>query len=121
MSRNQYIDLDYINDMADGDTGFIIEMITDYKVKVKEYIADLHDAAASKDTGQIKFYAHKLASSFMMMGAKQLNEIAVKIEHAIKDTMTMEQLRNELTRMDELFMNVVKELDHELTLLNASN
>lgn len=121
MNRYQYIDLDYITEMADGDVVFVIEMINDYKTKIPEYIADLNKAASDKNTDEVKFYAHKLASSFMMMGAKQLNEIAVKIEHNIKGSMAIEQLLAELRKMDELFMNVRKELDEELILLNASN
>lgn len=121
MNKHQYIDLDYINKLADGDTGFIIEMINDYKLMIPEYIADLNNAASDRNADEVKFYAHKLASSFMIMGAKQLNEIVVKIEHNIKGSMTMDELFVELKKMNEVFMKVLGELEEELNLLRTSN
>ena len=121
MNKHQYIDLSYINGMADGDTAFVIEMIKDYKLIIPEYIADLDNAASDKNTDEVRFYAHKLASSFMIMGAKQLHEIAIKIEHNIKDSMTIEQLVAELKTMHEVFIKVIHELDEELNMLRTSD
>jgi HPt (histidine-containing phosphotransfer) domain-containing protein len=121
MNRYQYINLDYINEMADGDRAFLVEMINDYIRTIPAYIEDLSQASGSGNREDIGFFAHKLASSFQMMGAKQLNDIALWIQQRIKSGLHIEELPSQMEKMHELFGNVVNELQHELHQLTASN
>lgn len=120
MNTYQHIDLEYINSLADGDTSFVIEMIKDYKTLIPEYMNELNKAAVAEHREDIKFFAHKLASSFLFMGAKQLNEISREIEHNIEASMKMEELHRKLSTMHALFAHVSEELDQELKYINAS-
>jgi HPt (histidine-containing phosphotransfer) domain-containing protein len=116
MTAYRYINLDYINEMAAGDNDFVIEMIIDYKEKMPAYIEDLNNAMSSFNLEDLNFYSHKLSSSFLIMGARQLAESAVRIVNDVKQQDTT-RLASEVNNINVLFKSVVIELDQELQAL----
>lgn len=119
MNTYKYINLDYINDMASGDMGFIVEMINDYKEKMPQYITDLNKALAEANLEDIKFCAHKLSSSFMIMGARQLADSAARIVHCVREGSNTEIIPDEVQHINTLFVHVVSELNQELGRLKV--
>lgn len=116
MTTYKYINLDYINEMAAGDNDFVIEMIIDYKEKMPAYIEDLNNAMNNFNLEDLHFYSHKLSSSFLIMGARQLADAAVRIINDVKNKDTT-RLSSEVKHINILFTNVVTELNEELQAL----
>lgn len=118
MSNYQYINLEYLYDMSDGENDFVIEMISDYKKKVPGYINDLQRAMIDGSMEEVKFFAHKLKSSFQFMGVKELVDIAGGIEHRVREEKEFDLIPGEINRIGPLFEIVLAELDEELSKIS---
>jgi HPt (histidine-containing phosphotransfer) domain-containing protein len=64
----EHIDLSYLYEIADNETDFIKEMITDYIEKIPAQFDELCAHAKESNFERTKFIAHKLKSSFQFMG-----------------------------------------------------
>ena len=79
-SEYQYIDLEYINEIAGEEDEFVIEIINNYLDSNPSYILELENAVNAKDYTAIMFFAHKAKGSFKFIGATQLSNLAEQIE-----------------------------------------
>jgi len=75
-----YINLEAINDIADGDSEFIREIITNYGETVSNSLEGLSEAISGADAERIVFFAHKLKGSYAFVGADQLHGLVQEIE-----------------------------------------
>ena len=76
----KYIDLEYLNEMADGEDAFTINIISVYLNQIPNDVTALDEAIAAGDDEQIVFYAHKLKGSFNFIGCVQLGVVFDEIE-----------------------------------------
>lgn len=120
MKRQKYthINLAYLTAMAAGDNSFVIEMITEYKLRVPSYINELLLAVTEGNLEEVRFVAHKLSSSLQIVGAHDLVEITHKIEEmSLDDKNILDNIVSETKKMTPLYKEVEKELNEELAIL----
>lgn len=76
----QHINLKDLFYLADGEYGFVLEIISEYEKRIPKNIAAMKSDAQTGDLASVKFMAHKLKSSFQFMGAFHLSKEASEIE-----------------------------------------
>ena len=82
MSSDNYkhINLEAINDIADGDAEFVREIIGNYLSTISDSIRGLNEAVADDNAERIVFFAHKLKGTFAFIGADSLQNLAMDME-----------------------------------------
>lgn len=92
--------LDYLNDLAKGDTGFIKEMVTIFLEENPLEISTLEKAITEQNFENIKSMSHHMKSTIPFVGIDALIG---------KDLMDIEKLSSEKTGLEiikSLFVNV---------------
>ena len=79
------INLDYLNEVADGDHFFIAELIKAFLMLGLEEIDELKKARTASDWKAVARITHKLKSAAESLGVKVISETASKIEYGIRD------------------------------------
>ena len=82
-TRFKYIDLKNVENLAAGKSDFIKEMIDMFIGQNKEVLMGLKVGIEDKNLENIRQLAHKMIMSLHIMGMKELEEIAMKIERYI--------------------------------------
>lgn len=111
-----YIDLSYLYEIADGDSEFIKEMLSDYIEKVPQQFAELRQSIRDQNFEQAHFDAHKVKSSFQFVGVKQLVERAANIE-IVSKTANAPSISGDLAMMEPIVGLMLAELKLELSKL----
>jgi len=84
-ARYEYIDLDNISEIADGEREFIEEIVNNYLRTYPGYLDEMDSALQSGNHEKIFFCAHKLKGSFSFIGSAKLASLAEQIEDRCKD------------------------------------
>jgi CheY-like chemotaxis protein len=96
-----------IEDTADGDKEFAIELVATFADSSNEAIAQIAAALASNDIAAVQRAAHSLKGATGSMGALTSNQLAAELEEAAKSgnaskaTLLFDALRNEIARANE--------------------
>ncbi len=115
--RYEYLNLDQINELADGDNDFLEELISTCLESIPANLDKLVAAVNDKDTNGILFYAHKLKGSFNFIGTTQLAETFVLMEENAKDTTKysmMSEWLAEVVRISGKTMSELEDLQSKL-------
>lgn len=76
----KYIDLQYLEEMADGDQTFIAEILSMFVQQTPQNLESLQAYSAEKNWKGVKALAHKMKSSVVMIGNPELEEIFVNLQ-----------------------------------------
>ena len=76
----EYLDMEYIHDMADGDDDFLVHIIGVYLRTIPDDVQKLVEVSEQKDIAQVVFYAHKLKGSFNFIGCHKMTDVFDKME-----------------------------------------
>jgi len=79
------INLDYLNEISNGNTDFIIDLIDMFFKQIPEYQISLSDLYDKKDWVNLGKLAHKAKSAILMVGMKELAEDLKKLEENAKE------------------------------------
>lgn len=79
-ASSSVIDMDRINDAADGDVEFLRELVEVYLDDASKKVHELHQAIERSDSHQLGRTAHQLKGSSANMGAVHVSQIAKEIE-----------------------------------------
>jgi HPt (histidine-containing phosphotransfer) domain-containing protein len=79
------VNLDYLNEISDGNTDFIIDLIDMFFKQIPEYQISLSDLYDKKDWLNLGKLAHKAKSAILMVGMKELAEDLKKLEENAKE------------------------------------
>ncbi|OFX47881.1 MAG: hypothetical protein A2046_02910 [Bacteroidetes bacterium GWA2_30_7] len=109
-NKYKYINLSYLNEVAEGNKDLIIELIEIYKSQIPEFIELFNTYLNSSNWYQIGLVAHKAKSSVAVIGMKKLAEDLNKLETLSKNSEHTELYKNYI---DE-FSNYTKYADDEL-------
>jgi HPt (histidine-containing phosphotransfer) domain-containing protein len=109
----------YLNEMSGGDKQFVIEMITDCKEKLPAYINELTNAMDKQLIDDVRFFSHKLHSSFHIVGALELATLTGVIEQLAKTHESTDKIVIEVNKVLPIYNQVVLELDEVLKRLNS--
>lgn len=79
------VNLDYLNEISNGNTDFIIDLIDMFFKQIPDYQISLSDLYDKKDWVNLGKLAHKAKSAILMVGMKELAEDLKKLEENAKE------------------------------------
>jgi len=82
MTPKRY-NLKKINEIASGDQDFVKDMLVTFVENVSNEVGHIHTLRPSENWAAIAEKAHKLASNFAYLGAKNLQALAANIEKSV--------------------------------------
>lgn len=110
----KHINLDYVNELADGSPEFIKEMIDIFLSQVPEFTYELNTLYHIKNYIELARTAHKAKSSVAIMGMYELSEDLKTLELLAKDGMSPEKYREIIDKFDSECKNACTELKEYL-------
>jgi len=78
--NNPSINLTYLRDMASGDTGFMEEIMEMFILQTPENMDKLQEFTQNKQWLEVKSLAHKMKSSVILVGIKELEELFIDLQ-----------------------------------------
>ena len=79
------INLEYLNEISDGNTDFIIDLINMFFNQIPEYQISLSALYDKEDWINLGKLAHKAKSAILMVGMKELADELKKLEENAKE------------------------------------
>jgi PAS domain S-box-containing protein len=104
-------DLEYLKSMAEGNKDFEKDIISTSLLHIPENLMELLTAIRLLDLNSISQTAHKLKSSFFIMGIDEEGLLQAFEHDGIGDLSTLERM---YCRLDEIFKSTSKSLELEL-------
>ena len=118
-SSERQFNLDHLYELADGDQGFVREMIEFYLGQVPGVVQEMGTLRESKEWRELGEVAHKAKSSFKFMGMPQLTEDARNLEEICRQPQPDQETIVALVRSIEALTAVSsEELQAELSKFN---
>lgn len=102
------IDLSYLEEIANGNTDFIVEMIDLFLQQAPESLEGISDRISKKEWLMAGNLAHKLKPTFAMIGVLAGSKLAERIEKSARggyDLDQMAELVEELRSVSDLAMS----------------
>lgn len=115
--KYQYIDLTYVNEIAEGNNDLIVELIDIYKSQVDEYILEFKKYLETENWLSLGALAHKSKSSAAVMGLNSLATDLKELEILAKSQQKIETYPTYIKKFEEISRNAVIELDQHLQTL----
>lgn len=111
---NPHADLSYLKEISNGSKEFIIEMISVFIREIPIEIDKLEKHLAAKDWKSLKSVAHKMKSTFSIMGIKELeSDIKLMNDYAAQES-NLDQLPAMIANTKKICIETVKELEFVL-------
>lgn len=110
VSTYQYINLDYLNLMTDGDDDMkqvMLDMLFEELPQELEKMRQLHE---EQHWDELKAVSHKMKSTLAFVGNEQMTTANSQIEAILKDGLDKEQLGDLLHTLETYHPKVISEL-----------
>ncbi|HEY1040133.1 MAG TPA: tetratricopeptide repeat protein [Bacteroidia bacterium] len=117
-TRKRITDLGSIIEQAEGDLGYIREMIEIYVQSMPEYLSELNFFFEQKNWQEVKKQAHKMKTPAVYFGAIELKDLLYRVEIYTAQNSSTELFVNTVKRINDLCMQSCKELNEELVKMN---
>jgi len=111
------IKLELLNELCCGDAEFISSMLKTYVEETANELRLLEEAFRNKDRNRIFFWAHKIKTSFHLLGLSQLSSAATEIEEQAKNIQL--PLENLHYNMDFVIKNAEESFEEAKKLLKG--
>ncbi len=108
--------LEKINEMAEGDTDFILSVISVFLEEVPEDLETLETAIANKDFNQIYKMAHKIKPNVDLLGMERTRANALEIETLGKTEGSFEDIQTKFPLLKKDVEQVVMELKKDYNI-----
>lgn len=102
--------LDKINEMAEGDSEFVLSVISVFLEEVPEDLSGLEQAVAASNYDQVYKLAHKIKPNVDLLGMEQTRAIALEIETLGKSEGNMATIRERFPLLKRDVEQVISEL-----------
>jgi HPt (histidine-containing phosphotransfer) domain-containing protein len=103
-AKLKLINLEYLNEISNGNTDFIIDLIDMFFEQIPEYQISLSDLYDKKDWINLGKLAHKAKSAILMVGMKGLADDLKKLEENAKEGININEYH-------EIIVKFVRESD----------
>ncbi len=110
MQREKLYSLDYLHETFNGEVEEVLDMIDMYIGLVPSSVEKMREALSDGNTKEVKRLAHKLKTTFMLFDSKEALELARALD---EQPGTLEQMVDEVLRLDEIVSLTVKDLEIE--------
>ena len=113
---NQQYNLKRLSEIAQGDEGFVREMVATFVENVIAEIELIQNLKISESWNNIAEIAHKLASNFAYLGADDLHALAVDIEKNVLIDRNLLAIPQKTERLCESGLLLINELKKEFNI-----
>ena len=114
-SNKTYVNLKYLLENADGDMGFVTQMINIFTKQVPESLKDLYREESNKDLVSLKAVSHKMRPSFSAFGIDEGKNILEEIESICAKNEKVETLVLLIKKLENICDIAAAELKKKLT------
>lgn len=114
MNMYKVINLDYLNDIADGDKDFIREILGIFVDQMPAEEIKLREALAAQDWQQVRNIAHKVKSSTGNLGIKKAYDNFAEIEDLAQKKVNLEKIPRLVNETLDLCRLAMAEVDQVL-------
>lgn len=109
----EFINLDYLNLMADGDNNMKKIMLEMLFEELPTEVAKMRQLQQVGDWDEIKSVAHKMKSTLAFIGNETLSAANIEIENITKDNGDTSNVDNLLNIIEEVYPKAIAELKTE--------
>ncbi|MEM9919282.1 MAG: response regulator [Bacteroidota bacterium] len=81
------VDLQYLHNLSKGDDQFVQDMITIFLREIPNAMTAMKKAHEAHDWRELEAIAHRIKTNYMMVGMKEQEEIALKLEKNIRQNL----------------------------------
>ncbi len=106
------IDLSYLNEVADGNVEFIVEMIDIFLAQTPDTLKGLLNAIEQKNWNSISELSHKIKPTLGFIGVHSVREVMADIEMKAKKEIDYDWIYKEYTMMEEVFNTIYINLEN---------
>ena len=99
------IDITVLKGLVDNDQEMAREILAEYLARAKQNAQELRDEIASEDLPGIAAQAHKLKSSYRIIGADALHEVCTEIETLARSG-NLRDIQDAAVRFDDMHTRV---------------
>ncbi|GAA4296457.1 hybrid sensor histidine kinase/response regulator [Nibribacter koreensis] len=114
------LDLSYLNQFAEGNLGFMLEIIHIFLEQTPAQLAEMQEAGARSDWKTVSALSHKMKSSLALIGIDQLQELNGQIEYASLHRVDTQGLQDLIQAFSQMVHSVIKQLQVEAQRLKLS-
>ncbi len=114
----KFIDLTYLNELAEGSEEFIQRMIRAFLVQTPQLIDQMKQGAALNNWQDVRAAAHKMKPSMDFIGIHSLKKVVASIENDAHELKNVEAIPGMIAQVEQVCDLAMRELD---TLLPAEH
>jgi CheY-like chemotaxis protein len=116
----KHTDLTYLNGIAKGSTGFIIQMLTIFVEQTPHYLEHIDDAFKKQDWKSLRLVVHKMKPSIMFAGLSEIaNDVPLLEDYAAAES-HLDQMPALIEKVKYICNEAVVELKDELEKLKKN-
>ena len=108
-----------LNEIAQGDSGFIREMVATFVENVTAEIDSILKLKSSESWTNIAEISHKLASNFAYLGADELHALAVNIEKSVINDQNLSGVSEKTEKLCASGLLLISELKKDFEIPDA--
>ena len=112
-NKLKVVNLSYLNEISDGNTGFINDLIEMFFEQIPEYQKSLNNYYSKKEWINLGKTAHKAKSAILMVGMKELADDLKKLEENAKEEKNITEYKEIIAKFVYESNVAIKEL-HEI-------
>lgn len=109
-SNGSLIDLEALDNLFGGDTGFRNALLAKMHVQIPEIMAQIAEEFETKNYDALGKSAHKLKSTITYLGVGEFKDVLQEIESTCKSGNRLESVPGSVARAEELSELVMTEL-----------
>ncbi len=115
------INLDFLTNLADGNTDFVIKMLEIYLKQTPENLVELEHQLSQKNYSGLVSIAHKMRSSVPYVGLTEAEKLLEKIEYEAKQNINVEEFPALVNRIIKLCEDSLVQVKEQLYLLGEKS
>ena len=110
-------DLNHLRKLADGNIGFVIEMVEMFLSKTPGEVELIQNYCKNKQWDELRQIAHKIKPTFGYVGLKDIQETLANIEKSCINKTNLDKLTELAEKVQQVSRIAFKELSAELTAM----
>ncbi|MBL0049962.1 MAG: response regulator [Bacteroidetes bacterium] len=121
LTGTKVINLDFLTNLADGNTDFVIKMLEIYLKQTPENLVELEHQLSLKNYTGLVSIAHKMRSSVPYVGLTEAEKLLEKIEYEAKQNINVEDFPQLVNRIIKLCEDSLVQVKEQLYLLGEKS
>lgn len=107
----KHVNVEYLENISEGNNELIIGMIDIFKTQVPEFINEMNECLNTKDWQKLGTIAHRAKSSILMMGIKEIEEDIKNLEIFAKEEKETDSFPSIILKLKNVCESALTELE----------